>query len=230
MTGLKSRQIIYAFVVAVCLSAIALRIGVVNAGRIRPIISYYSQWQKDGKPVEVKTVEAKDVPVYSRFTVKVSDGRLAEGFVTGDVKDVLREGQDIYDEDRAVPCAAVRKAGKELDIGTGMFPVQVIFNSPRDPGAFFVVSAHTRTLRDVLAVPNEVLDISGGEYFIWQDDNGFARKKKVSVGARDGYGAVITSGLRSGDKVVFNGQSGLRENEKLLVQEQPAAVGEEKKQ
>ncbi len=230
MTGLKSRRMIYAVVVAACFSAIVLRIGAINAARSRPIVSYYSQWQKDGRPAEVKTVESEDVPVYARFTVRVLDGRLAEGFVTGDVKDVLREGQEIYDEDRAVPCAAVRKAGKELDIDTGMFPVQVVFNSPRDPGVFFVVSAHTRTLRDVLAVPNEVLDISGGEYFIWQDDNGFARKKKVSVGARDGYGAVITSGLRSGDKVVFSGQSGLRENEKLLVTGQPAAGGEGKKQ
>jgi len=229
MTGLKSRQIIYAFVVAVCLSAIALRVRVVNAGRIRPIISYYSQWQKDGKPVEVKTVEAKDVPVYSRFTVKVSDGRLAEGFVTGDVKDVLREGQDIYDEDLGLSCAAVRRVGKELDLDTGMFPVQVVFNTPREPGVFLVVSAHTRTLRDVLAVPNEILDISGGEYFIWQDDNGFARKKKVLIGARNGYGAVITSGLRSGDKVVFSGQSGLRGNDKLLVTGQPAAETEGKR-
>lgn len=217
MGNLKSRKMIYTAVIVVCFFAVGLRINTVNSVRRRPIISYYSQWRKYGKPAEVKPVESRDVPVYVRFTVRVLDGRLAAGFVTGDVKDALREGQAIYEDDDPDPCATIRKAGKELDIDTGMFPVQIVFNDDREPGAAFVVSAHTRTLSDVLVVPNEVLEISGQEYFIWKDNNGTAEKSEVILGQRNGYGAVITSGLRSGDKVVFSGQSELKEGDRLMA-------------
>ncbi len=98
-----------------------------------------------------------------------------------------------------------------------MFPVEVEFDKPRDPGAAFVVSAHTATLHNVLAVPNEVLDISGDEYFIWKNENGFAKKGKVVIRLRNGYGAIISEGLQSGDKVIFSGQSMLEDNDRLLV-------------
>lgn len=221
MVNLKSRKVIYTAVIAACFLSVGLRINTVNSVRRHPIISYYSQWQKYGKPVEVRPVGSREVPVYVRFTVRVLDGRLAAGFVTGDVKDALREGQEIYEEDVPVPCATIRNVGKELDIDTGMFPVQIIFNDDREPGAACVVSAHTRTLHNVLVVPNEVLEVSGEDYFIWKDNNGTAGKRKVTLGQRNGYGAVITSGLQSGDKVVFSGQSELKEGDRLMTAGSP---------
>lgn len=217
--GNLKRNILYVGIFVAFFAAVAARIQMVKTYRAEKIVSYYDEWQKRGKPVVAKTVEASDVPVFDQFTVRVLvDGTIARGFVTGNVKDALKEGQEIYEaENRSVVCALVKSVAAELDIDTGMFQVEIEFNAPRYPGAACVVSAHTATLKDVLVVPNEVLDISGGEYFIWKNEDGIAKKYKVSLGSRNGYGAVVTGGMRPGDSVIFYGQGMLAENDKLLV-------------
>ena len=212
------RKTIYLIIIILILSSVPLRIHAVKAERGKKIVSFYEEWKKAGKPVEVRVINAEDIPVYAQFTVRAVDGRLARGFVTGEVKNALQEGLEIYDpENRSVVCARLKSVGAELDIGAGMFPVEVEFDKPHDPGVAFVVSAHTSTLHNVLALPNEVLDIIGDEYFIWKDENGLAKKRKVAVRLRNGYGAVISEGLQSGDKVIFSGQSMLEDNDRLLV-------------
>ena len=208
---------IYLGIILVCFASVFIRIGPVQYDRSREIISYYSEWQKSGKPVEVRVIEAADVPVYDQFTVRAVDGRIARGFVTGEVKEALRAGQEIYGEDKSIPLAVLKSVGKDLNMDTGMFPVEIEFEKPREPGGVFVVFAHTVTINKALVVPNEVLDISSGGYFIWKDDAGFAKKYKVGIGSRNGYGAVVTEGLRPGDRVIFSGQSMLEDNDRLLV-------------
>ncbi len=213
----SKRKIAYLLIIAVILSGVAARIRAVIADRAEPIVSFSGQWFELGKPVHVQEIEAADIPVYSQFTVRMVDDRVAEGFVTGAVKDTLSSGQEIYDtEDKTVACAKVGKVSGALDIDTGMFPVELEFYDSRTPGVFLVVCAHTSTFRGALVVPNEVLDIVEGDYYIWKAQNGAAKKYKVTVGSRNGYGAVITQGLHSGDAVVFRGQSGLADGDKLF--------------
>ena len=213
----KRKAVIYIGIAIGCFISILIRINMIQADRGREIVSYYGEWQKSGKPVEVRVLETTEVPVYDQFTVRAVNGRIARGFVTGEVKEALRPEQEIYGEDKAVPLAVVRSVGKDLDMDTGMFPVEVEFKKSCSPGGVFVISAHTVTIKNALVVLNEVLDISAGEYFIWKDDAGFARKHRVSIGSRDGYGAVITGGLQPGDRVIFSGQSILEDNDRLLV-------------
>ncbi len=212
------RETVYLIIIIVSLASVAIRIQAVKAARGKAIISFYEEWKKAGKPVEVQAIEAEDIPVYAQFTVRIVDGCLARGFVTGEVRNALQEGQEIYDPyDTSVICARLKSVGAELDMNAGMFPVEVEFDKPRDSGVAFVVCAHTTTLHNVLAVPNEVLDIAGDEYFIWKNENGFAKKGKVVIRLRNGYGAIISEGLQSGDKIIFSGQSMLEDNDRLLV-------------
>ncbi|MFA5089971.1 MAG: hypothetical protein WC510_02905 [Candidatus Omnitrophota bacterium] len=217
MKNLK-RETVYLIIIIVSLASVVIRIQAVKAARGKAIVSFYEEWKKAGKPVEVRVIKTEDVPVYAQFTVRIIDGRLARGFVTGEVKNALREGQEIYDPaDKSVVCARLKSIGAELDMDAGMFPVEIEFNKPRDPGVALVVRAHTTTLHNVLAVSNEVLDIAGDEYFVWKDENGFAKKGKVVIRLRNGYGAIISEGLQSGDKVIFSGQSMLEDNDRLRV-------------
>ncbi|MCK9595189.1 MAG: hypothetical protein PHH68_05135 [Candidatus Omnitrophica bacterium] len=211
------KAVIYIVILIVCFISILIRISMVKSDRGREIISYYGEWQKSGKPVEVRVIEAADVPVYDQFTVRAVDERIARGFVTGEVREALRPGQEIYAEDKSVSLAILKSVGKDLDLDTGMFPVAIEFKDSRDPGGVFVVSAHVVTLNNALVLPNEILDISAGEYFIWKDEAGFAKRHKVSIGSRDGYGAVVAEGLRPGDRVIVSGQSMLEDNDRLLV-------------
>jgi len=217
--NLRLRTKIYSGVFLICAIAVLIRIVVVQIERNRPITSFFSEWTKYGKPVTVKEIKTADIPVYTKFTVKTNSDKSASGFVTADIKDKLKEGQEVYlTENGGSPCGKISKIGEELDINTGMFPVEVEFNAPVTAlDSILVVFAHTSTLKDVLVVPNEILDISGDNYYLWKIENGKARKIKVKIGLRNSYGAVIVDGIQSGDLIVFSGQSQLKDGEKVNI-------------
>ncbi len=200
--------------ITVGIIAVCMKIGAVNTSRGRPIVSFHSEWDRRGKPVTVEEVRAKDIPVYTKFTVTCASGRAADGFVTADIKEKLAEGQEIRFADGGTPCGRVVSVGRELDVITGMFPVGVEFNDPpASAESPLVVYARTRTLPGALVVPNEVLDVSGGGYSVWKICDGRAMKAGVRLESRNGYGAVLSGGMRSGDSLVLTGRSVLEERD-----------------
>lgn len=202
-------------VIAVCALSVPMRIMQVKADRSRKIVSFYDEWKTNGKPVEVKIVKVENIPVYSQFTVKITDGQMAQGYVTRAIKNALKEGQEVFDADKSVVYGKLARVGQEMDINTGMFLVEVRFTRQMEPERLLVVTCLTETLKNALALPNEVLDIDSGEYSVWKDELGLAKKYKVKIGSRNGYGAIITEGLQTGDKVIYSGQSVLSDNDRL---------------
>ncbi|MFA5362410.1 MAG: hypothetical protein WC335_04085 [Candidatus Omnitrophota bacterium] len=213
--NLKSK--IYAGIVLVCFLAVLVRIGLVNADRGRAIVSFVAEWGQYGKPVTVEKIEAKDVPVYTKLTIRGIEQNRGAGFVTGDIKDKLQEGQEVCRSDTGEPCGTITALGRELDTDTGMFPVSIAFNEALSPGQLFVVFVRTQTLSNVLVVPNEILDFTGEVYYIWKVENAQAKRVPVKIGSRNGYGTMISEGVQAGDVIVFNGRSMLSENDKVRI-------------
>ncbi|MFA5350516.1 MAG: hypothetical protein WC357_04200 [Candidatus Omnitrophota bacterium] len=221
--NLNSRKRIYAAILLFIVFSVFVRIMLVQAERNRSIVSFVSEWNKFGKPVAVKAIKATDTPVYAKFTVINTSVKSASGFVTGDIKDKLKVGQKIYFTDKGNSCGVISGLGQELDIDTGMFPVEVKFNVPvAKPGSLAVIFARIQTLQKALVVPNSIIDTSGGSHYLWKIENGKARRVQVKVGSSNGYGTVINEGINSGDLIVFNGRSILSEND--LVRIVPADV------
>lgn len=186
--------------------------------RGRPIISFASEWDRYGKPVTVKEIKVADVPVYAKFTVISNSDKSAMGFVTADIKDRLKVGQDVYLAENNVPCGKILRLGENLDINTGMFSVEIELDTPLAvPGSALVIFAQTETLRRTLVVPNSILDISQDNYCLRKIENGKAKKTQVEIGLRNGYGTVIKKGIHSGDLIVFSGQNLLGENDKVNI-------------
>lgn len=209
---------VYVGIILVCFASVFIRIGLVQSDRGRTIVSFVSEWGRYGKPVTVEEVKAADIPVYTKFTVTISSDKLAAGFVTGDIKDKLKEGQDVYFTEGDAPCGEILTLGQELDINTGMFPIEVEFREPVTAlGLISVVFARTQTLKDVLVVPNSILDISQSNYYLWKIENGKAKRIQVKIDSRNGYGTVISEGINSGDLIVFNGRSMLSENDLVRI-------------
>jgi len=211
--NLNFRTKIYAGIVIFSIIAVLIRIIIVQIDRSSPIVSFVSEWGKYGRPVTIKEIKAADIPVYTKFTVSNNSDKSASGFVTADIKDRLKKGQEVYFADNGIPCGVISNIGQELDINTGMFPVEVEFNVPVAAlGSASVVFARTQILQKVLVVPNEILDMSGDSYYLWKTENGKAQKIKVKIGSRDSYGTVIVEGAQSGDLIVFSGQAQLEDN------------------
>lgn len=212
------RTKIYAAIVLFSIIAVFIRIVLVQVDRSRSIVSFVAEWNREGKPVTVKEIKATDTPVYAKFTVFNSLNKLATGFVTGDIKDNLKIGQEIYFVEGDVTCGKILTLGQELDTNTGMFPVEVEFNIPAATlGSISVVFARTQIMQKVLVVPNSILDISQGNYYLWKIDNGKAKRIQVKIGSRNGYGTVISEGINPGDLTIFNGRSMLLENDLVCI-------------
>ena len=216
--NLNHRKMIYAVIITFSVLSVFIRIMLVQADRGRSIISFVSEWNRYGKPVAVKEIKAADTPVYAKFTVSNSPDKLSTGFITGDIKDKLKVGQEIYLVENGLPCGKILTLGQDLDTDTGMFPVGVEFNvSTPALGARSVVFARIQTLQNVLVVSNSVLDLSQGHYYLWKIENGKAKRVQVKIGSRNGYGTVISEGINSGDLIVFNGRSILSENDLVRI-------------
>jgi len=221
------RIIIYLVIALVCLFAVFAAIRLVNEKRSGKIVSFISEWDERGRPVTTHKIKASDVPVYTKITLVLKQDKTAAGFVTADIKEKLKKGQEVYLEDGGPSCGKLAKIGQALDVNTGMFEVDAEFNGPLpSKGPLLPVMVLTGVLKDSLVVPNSVIDISGGNYFLWKIEDGGAKKINVKIGRRDGYGTVIEKGLRSGDEVVYTGQSILKDGDKVNIIENSVIPGD----
>lgn len=215
--NLSRRKRIYLAIIAFSIIAVFARITLVEVDRGRTIVSFIAEWSRFGRPVTVGRIIPQDVPVYTKLTVRAASGRQATGFVTADIQDKLQQAQEVFYADKAKSCGKISSIGRELDMDTGMFPVGIEFNKEMQPEELVVVFVCTQTIPKVLVVPNEILDFSGPEYYLWKVENGRAKKARVKIGASNGYGAVIDEGINPGDLIVFNGRSMLSENSLVRV-------------
>ncbi len=215
--NLNPRRKVYLAIIALSVIAVFVRIMLVEAERGRTIISFISEWSRSGRPVTVEKIKPQDVPVYTKLTVRAVAGKRAVGFVTGDIQDKLQQGQEVFGVDKARSCGTIVSIGRELDTDTGMFPVEIEFSNGMQSQELVVVFVCTQTILKVLVVPNEILDFSGSEYYLWKVENARAKKVTVKIGSRNGYGAVINEGIEPGDLIVFNGRSMLSENDLVRI-------------
>ncbi len=186
--------------------------------RASRIISFVAEWEEYGKPVTARKVKSSDVPVYTKITLVAGQGSVGAGFVTGDIKDKLKKGQEVYLREGAAACGKVSDMDRDMDTHTGMYKVSVEFGSPvASPGAMIPVFVLSGELKDTIVVPNSVVDISGGNYSLWKIEEGRAKKSRIEIGRRDGYGTAVEAGLSSGDLVVSTGQSILKEGDKVAI-------------
>jgi multidrug efflux pump subunit AcrA (membrane-fusion protein) len=210
------RKVVYLSIAALSVLAVIVRIAVVKAERSRTVVSFLSELEHQGVPVMVKELEPIDIPLYTKFTILGSSEQSGSGFVTADIKDKIKAGNDIYFKDKDTPCGVIISVSESIDIDSGMFLVEAEFKSPvLKAGSIEVIYANTRTLENVLALPNEALGILEESYYIWVVEDAKAKKRVVEIGPRNDHKIVIESGVQTGDVVVFRGQNRLKEG--LLV-------------
>lgn len=213
----KYKIIIYLVIILACFVSVFMQIRLVKQRRARTIVSFTEEWAKSGKPVTVEKIVTRDVPVYAKITVRAVADKRANGYVTADIQEKLKVGQEVFCSGKSEPCGKISSIGRELDIDTGMFPVQLDFNFSLPLGDSEVVFVCTRTLTNTMVVPNEILDFSGGEYYLWKVESGKAKKVKVKIGFRNGYGTAIVEGVSPGDLVIYDGRNLLLENDGVNI-------------
>ncbi len=214
---LKLRIVCYLVILAVFSLLVFIQQQIVIKERSKEIVSAFSQWQNEGRPVTVKQMQRQDVKEFRRLTLSNINGLNAVSFVSAEKRDKLAVGQELFFSDKTERKAGIITAVfDKLDRDTGLFPLKIKLEMPLE-GKDNLVYVHINTFKDVFSLPLEILDIHGGSFYIWKVDQGRAVEHKIELVCRNGYGAIIKSGIAKGDMVIFSGQSQLRLKDKVKI-------------
>ncbi|MBR2456723.1 MAG: efflux RND transporter periplasmic adaptor subunit [Bacteroidaceae bacterium] len=98
--------------------------------------------------------------------------------------------------------------GKAAGSGSYYVPVTFSFDNKGDmiPGSFVEIYLLSKTMEDVIVLPEEALTEEQGLYFIYiQKCEESYKKQEVKLGASNGVEVQILEGLHAGDRVVVKG-------------------------
>jgi len=214
----KKRILIYFICLLLFVALIIVKQKQVRSSRNRPIISTFSEWQQNGKPVFVKRVLLKNVSLFEKLTLRPVGNEVFEGYVSKATQEKLAIGQDIYAESGSNNIiGSISEISKNISLDTGMFYVKAVFKKTTDVINWLVVYVHIDTLLNVICVPNTIIEQEYDRYILWVVADGYAHKRTVVIKRRDGYGAVIAEGLEAGDYVVMRGFTQLSDNDKVNI-------------
>ena len=214
----KKRILIYFICLLLFVALIIVKQKQVRSSRNRPIISTFSEWQQNGKPVFVKRVLLKNVSLFEKLTLRPVGNEVFEGYVSKATQEKLAIGQDIYAEsDSNNIIGSISEISKNISLDTGMFYVKAVFKKSVDVSNWLVVYVHINTLFNVICVPNTIIVQEDNQHVLWIVTDGYARKRTVAIKRHDGYGAVIAEGLEAGDYVVTRGFTQLSDNDKVNI-------------
>lgn len=109
-----------------------------------------------------------------------------------------------------------------IDPRTGTVSVRAVFANPEGrlvPGQFVRVRVLLREYKDVILIPPEAVGEGreGPQVFVVRDDD-TVEDRQVSLGPVTGGRQIILDGLRTGERIVVNGQAPLREGMPVSVQ------------
>ena len=98
---------------------------------------------------------------------------------------------------------------REVDTTTGAMLVQASFPNPEEllrPGQFTKVRIKIQVVKDAIMIPQRcVMEIQGLHNVFVVDSNNTIQTRDIQVGSKVGSSWMITEGLKSGEKVVYEG-------------------------
>lgn len=213
----NKRVYIYGLMFVIGILLVLRQQNIVISERNQEKLNNFSEWQKKGKPVVVMNIQRQTVNVYSKITAVPVSEKEFESFVPLSIQRKLKTGQSFYikGENRRVG-GKILSVSDQIDMDTGLFHVALSLGSGvKTFTRTIIVYVNTDSIEDVFCVSNDVIDYQKDEYVLWIAENGKARLKMVTIQQRNGYGAIIASGLEEGDLLITEGFSQLFEGDQL---------------
>ncbi len=219
MEKFSIRAQIYVLIILVCGLAVFWKQNVIKGQRTKQIISMLEEWDRQGKPVQVKRIEEKAIKEYTKVSIRLATPESGNGFVVRDVRNKLAVGQEAYVETvQGQVKGVVTFIADNLDMSTGMFPIRINFNGTVGAlGQSLVSYVCTNTYDKAISVPNEIVDIVGDKYYVWKIKDDMAVKTQIFVKNRNGYGSIVSSGLKPGDIVIYQGQALINPGDRVRI-------------
>lgn len=115
----------------------------------------------------------------------------------------------------------INKISPVLDVSTRTTPAEIIIENSNmflKPGMFARVSLVTEVAENVPVIFTESIIGKNSESYVYIVENDAARKRKISLGLREGHLREVKSGVNPGELVVVMGQQKLTDGVKVLFE------------
>ncbi|WP_185806829.1 efflux RND transporter periplasmic adaptor subunit [Bacillus sp. HMF5848] len=115
----------------------------------------------------------------------------------------------------------VKKVSQLIDPQSKMFPIEMSLGNDNEEiksGSKGFVSIITSEVQDALVIPIDAILYNTGQPYVYIAHNGIAKKKKITVGIREGEHVQILAGLQEGQHIIVNGKERLRDGITIDIQ------------
>ena len=115
----------------------------------------------------------------------------------------------------------ITQLSKSANIQSRTFEIQSIFSNTQDrwfkPGMFCRVAVDLKSKKDALTIPLSAVVKSGNSDAVYIINDSKSYLKTITLGLSDGKNVEVTSGLKSGDKIVTLGMNNLKDGTIVVV-------------
>ena len=172
---------------------------------------------KDPSPVILNTVSQVDTILVTFFLTETQYLEIARYVAREDAAQPEKQSEKqrdnfhmiLVDGSRYEYAGNLDFIDRDVDTTTGAILAQASFPNPQKllrPGQFTKLRVSTHDVKDAILIPQRcVMEIQGLYSVFVVDENNTIQTRDVEVGTKIGSAWMITKGLESGEKVVYEG-------------------------
>ena len=168
---------------------------------------------KDPSPVILNTVSQVDTILVTFFITETQYLELARYVASEGAAQSEKQRDNFHmilvDGSRYEYAGNLDFIDRDIDTTTGAILAQASFPNPQKllrPGQFTKLRVSTHDVKDAILIPQRcVMEIQGLYSVFVVDENNIVQTRDVEVGTKIGSAWMITKGLESGEKVVYEG-------------------------
>jgi RND family efflux transporter MFP subunit len=170
---------------------------------------------------------ANVMPGITAFKLVMVDNVLVKiSIPENEISDIAR-GQAARVEVHALPqksfAGKIELKGIAANAISHTYDVKIGISNPQAelmPGMACKVYLQSSETAPAIVVPNRTVQVShDGKHFVWLAENGFARRKFITVGKLNANGVAVASGLSAGDRLIAEGYVKVSEGMKIKIVE-----------
>lgn len=170
---------------------------------------------------------------YPAFTISGKKSMLVTFYVTEEVKDFLKLGNNVEVTDNGNTYrGSISFIGTAVDAQKGLFKAQaqiyVKNTTDLSTGISVNLSTVTQEAKNDIVIPYDAVYYEDNQPYVYCVEDGKAVRKDVSTGLYNEDNIVITEGISAGDEVVTSWASGLKEGAEILSGEETEEQSTEK--
>ncbi|MBD3272460.1 MAG: hypothetical protein GF384_08010 [Elusimicrobia bacterium] len=217
------RKLIYILVLFLFIAGMMFKAHQVRLKEKEEIISITAEWQSNGKPVDVITIQKKPMIFITKVSGTIHTGSM---IITSVPKDIWR---NLQPRQRFNTCKSGQRISGEVisvasdpDVVTGFYDVVLKITSSHSlsQGTIIVACVVTEQIEETITVPLRAVMRKNGERFCWVVTDHHAVKKPVKTGRENQDSIQILNGLSVGDRIVVDGMSVLKDHDTIRMRYQ----------